>query len=207
MLSSMTGYGEASFQSDALTIGIELRAVNNRYLKVTLRTTEPYHLLEPEFEKVIRKTIRRGTVQVSFRCQRQQTAQNFQINVIALRSYVEQLRKAAEPLGPARPRRGASGPGAGVAWRGARAWAGLADSGRGLARHRAGAGRGPGPAPGDARAGRPGHGPRTAATARFHRRSPGEHSRACCRRGRGLSRSPAGARALALERTRRQGGS
>ena len=99
MLLSMTGYGEANHQSDALTIGIELRAVNNRYLKVSLRATEPYHLLEPEFEKTIRKTIRRGTVQVSFRCQRQQTAQDFQINLIALRSYIDQLRTAAEPLG------------------------------------------------------------------------------------------------------------
>lgn len=99
MLLSMTGYGEASFQSEPLTIGIELRALNNRYLKVSLRTTEPYHLLEPEFEKTIRKTVRRGTVQVSFRCQRRQSAQDFQVNVVALRSYADQLRKLGESLG------------------------------------------------------------------------------------------------------------
>ena len=71
MLFSMTGYGEASYQSDDLTSAIELRAVNNRYLKVSLRAAEPYNLLEAEFEKVVRRTVRRGTIQVHLRCQRQ----------------------------------------------------------------------------------------------------------------------------------------
>ena len=56
----MTGYGEASHQSDLLNLTLELRSVNNRYLKVSVRATEPYNLLEAEFEKVIRRTIRRG---------------------------------------------------------------------------------------------------------------------------------------------------
>ena len=64
----MTGYGEAHYQSDRLTVAIELRALNNRYLKVSLRAPDPYHLLEAEFEKVIRRTIKRGTLQVHLRC-------------------------------------------------------------------------------------------------------------------------------------------
>jgi uncharacterized protein (TIGR00255 family) len=99
MLLSMTGYGEASYQSDALSLAIELRALNNRYLKVSLRAAEPYNLLEPEFEKVIRRTVRRGTVQVHLRCQRQVSAQDYQINAHALRSYVSQLRPLCEELG------------------------------------------------------------------------------------------------------------
>jgi uncharacterized protein (TIGR00255 family) len=88
----MTGYGEAGYQSDALTLAVELRALNNRYLKVSLRAPEPYNLLESEFEKVIRRTIRRGTIQVHVRCQRQYAAQDFQINATALRSYLAQLK-------------------------------------------------------------------------------------------------------------------
>ena len=64
MLLSMTGYGEARYQSDALHLAVELRAVNNRYLKVILRAAEPYNLLEAEFEKVVRRIVRRGTLQV-----------------------------------------------------------------------------------------------------------------------------------------------
>ena len=99
MLFSMTGYGEATYQSDALNLAIELRAVNNRYLKVSLRAAEPYNLLEPEFEKVIRRTVKRGTIQVHLRCQRQSSPQDFQINSTALRSYLQQLRSLAEETG------------------------------------------------------------------------------------------------------------
>jgi uncharacterized protein (TIGR00255 family) len=94
----MTGYGEARHQSDALNLAIELRAVNNRYLKVTLRAGEPYNLLEPEFEKVIRRTIKRGTIQVHLQLQRQYAPQDFVINSVALRSYIGQVRSACTDL-------------------------------------------------------------------------------------------------------------
>ena len=99
MLCSMTGYGEASYQSDTLHLAIELRAVNNRYLKVSLRASEPYNLLEPEFEKVIRRVVRRGTIQVHVRCQRQLSPQDYQINGVALQSYATQLRELSGKIG------------------------------------------------------------------------------------------------------------
>jgi uncharacterized protein (TIGR00255 family) len=95
----MTGYGEAHHQSDDVNVSVELRALNNRYLKVTLRAPEPYHLLEPEFERVVRKTIRRGTLQIHLRYQRRSAAQDFQVNGVALESYVRQLRDLAPRLG------------------------------------------------------------------------------------------------------------
>lgn len=97
----MTGYGEAHYQSERLSLSIELRALNNRYLKVSVRAPDPYNLLESEFEKVVRRTVRRGTIQVNLRCERQQTLQDFQINATALRSYWRQLQALAEELGPA----------------------------------------------------------------------------------------------------------
>jgi uncharacterized protein (TIGR00255 family) len=95
----MTGYGEAHHRSEEINVSLELRALNNRYLKVSLRANEPYHLLEPEFEKVIRRHVRRGTVQVHLRCQRQFAPQDFQVNAAALRSYVGQLRGLVAELG------------------------------------------------------------------------------------------------------------
>src|SRR5262245_42988650 len=95
----MTGYGEGTFESDRLSVAIELRAVNNRYLKVSLRAAEPYNLLEPEFEKVVRRTIKRGTIQVHLRCQRQLALADFHVNALALRSYLGQLRTLGAELG------------------------------------------------------------------------------------------------------------
>jgi uncharacterized protein (TIGR00255 family) len=95
----MTGYGEARHQSDALTLAVELRAVNNRYLKVTVRASEPYNLLEAEFEKVIRRTVRRGTILLHLRVDRQYQPHDFRINPVALRSYLEQVKRACEEGG------------------------------------------------------------------------------------------------------------
>jgi len=95
----MTGFGEARLQSDHLTLGIELRALNNRYLKVSLRATDPYHLLEAEFEKVIRRTVKRGTLQVHLRCERKAGASDFRINAVALESYLKQVRQVAQSAG------------------------------------------------------------------------------------------------------------
>ncbi len=99
MLLSMTGYGEARCQSDQLTLAVELRALNNRYLKVSLRAPDPYHLLEAEFEKAIRRVVKRGTIQVHLRCEPKATADDFRINPVALASYIQQVREASKQLG------------------------------------------------------------------------------------------------------------
>lgn len=98
MLLSMTGYGEARYQGDQLALSVELRALNNRYLKVSLRAPDPYHLLEAECEKVIRRSVKRGTLQVHLRVDRRAAPQDFRINSVALESYLQQLRSIARGL-------------------------------------------------------------------------------------------------------------
>jgi uncharacterized protein (TIGR00255 family) len=95
----MTGFGEARYQSDALSLSVELRALNNRYLKVSVRAADPYHLLEPEFEKVVRRVVRRGTLQIHFRCERQAAPSDFRINATALTSYLKQIEAVRGELG------------------------------------------------------------------------------------------------------------
>lgn len=99
MLLSMTGYGEARQEDDAVSVAIEVRALNNRYLKVTLRAADPYNLLEPEVEKVVRRSVRRGTVQVNLRYDRQSAAGDFRINAMALGSYLRQVQALTQDLG------------------------------------------------------------------------------------------------------------
>ena len=80
LLYSMTGFGEAQIAGDTLSLAVELRAVNNRHLKVTLRAPEPYNLLEPEIEKLIRRTLKRGTIQCHLHCRRQAAASDYRLN-------------------------------------------------------------------------------------------------------------------------------
>jgi uncharacterized protein (TIGR00255 family) len=99
VLLSMTGFGEARHQGDDLTLSVEVRTVNNRYLKVSVRGSDPYPMLEPELEKLIRKYVRRGTVTIHIRCDRQVRGGDFAINTVALRSYLEQIRTVCDQIG------------------------------------------------------------------------------------------------------------
>jgi len=101
VLLSMTGYGEARGQTEALSYTVEVRSVNNRHLKLTLRAPEPYNLLESEFERVIRRFVRRGTILVQLRIERTSRPEDFKINPVALRSYIRQIDAACAELEPA----------------------------------------------------------------------------------------------------------
>ena len=63
----MTGFGEAYRQTEGVGVAVEVRTINSRYFKLVVRGPEGYAALEPRIEDVIRRTIRRGTIQVQFR--------------------------------------------------------------------------------------------------------------------------------------------
>jgi uncharacterized protein (TIGR00255 family) len=74
LLLSMTGFGDAKRQSGELTVAVEIRTVNNRYLKVQSRLADVYAPLEGAIERVVRERIGRGSVNVTVRADRQAKA-------------------------------------------------------------------------------------------------------------------------------------
>lgn len=99
MLLSMTGFGEARTETEGLTVGIELRALNNRHLKLTVRGTDPYPMYEAELEKVVRRHVRRGTITVHIRVQRSARSTELTLNSAALTTYIQQIRVTCEDAG------------------------------------------------------------------------------------------------------------
>lgn len=96
MLLSMTGFGEARWQGPDLTISVELRSVNNRFLKINVKTTEAYQALETEIDRTLRETLKRGTVNVQLQVYHQPRPDDFQINFVALEAYQKQLKQYAQ---------------------------------------------------------------------------------------------------------------
>lgn len=99
MLLSMTGHGEAHRRHDKVAVAIEVRTINSRYFKLTLRTNDIYNSLESSIEAVVRERIRRGTLQVNLRVDRQPSPDDFQISDVVLASYHKQLRLLSEEIG------------------------------------------------------------------------------------------------------------
>jgi uncharacterized protein (TIGR00255 family) len=105
MLLSMTGHGEAHRRHEKVALAVEVRTINSRYFKLTLRASDAYNSLEAPIESVVREKIRRGTIQVSLRVDRQPSPDDFQISDVVLASYHKQLRMLAEDMGlPEYPR-------------------------------------------------------------------------------------------------------
>lgn len=94
----MTGHGEAHREFDRMTVSVEVRSVNSRYLKLSFRGGDGYGALEPNVEAVVRRIVRRGTVQVNLRIDRQATADDYHLNLQVLAGYRKQLEKLCDQL-------------------------------------------------------------------------------------------------------------
>ncbi|MCA9247172.1 MAG: YicC family protein [Planctomycetales bacterium] len=93
MLLSMTGHGEGRHENDALAAAVEIRTINNRYLKLSLRCNENYTALEGHVERAVKKQVKRGTVQVQIQVTRKRHVEDYCINGDVLESYRKQIDK------------------------------------------------------------------------------------------------------------------
>jgi uncharacterized protein (TIGR00255 family) len=84
-------------------VAVELRAVNNRFLKVSTRLSEGYGALEPEIETLVRRQIRRGTLQVNVRIEREALPEDYRLNEAVLAGYRRQLESQYREVGCDRP--------------------------------------------------------------------------------------------------------
>lgn len=94
----MTGFGEARKQMEHLSVSVEVRTVNNRYLKVSIRCADAYATLEGEIEKTVREKISRGTVTVAIRVEHALSAEENPLNESVLENYVARLKAVSDRL-------------------------------------------------------------------------------------------------------------
>jgi uncharacterized protein (TIGR00255 family) len=89
----MTGFGEAHGQADGVSVAVEVRTINSKYFKLTVRCAEGYSALESEIEHVVRRHVKRGTVQVGLRVDRPRSPEDFRIDGAVLEGYRRQLKE------------------------------------------------------------------------------------------------------------------
>ena len=88
----MTGHGEAQRQQEGVVVAVEVRTVNNRFLKVSIRASDGYSSLEPQTEATVRRYVRRGSVMLNVRLDREPSPDDFRLNEVVLTSYHQQLK-------------------------------------------------------------------------------------------------------------------
>jgi len=95
MIISMTGFGDARYEDDRLRVVVEIRTVNNRYLKVQVRCADLPALVEAEVEKLVRRALSRGTAYVGLRIDRVSKAGQFRLNESVVSRYLDQIAELA----------------------------------------------------------------------------------------------------------------
>jgi uncharacterized protein (TIGR00255 family) len=91
-MKSMTGYGKAMVAGDDLSVSVDLKTVNNRFLDIHLRVGTDLASLEPGIKKRITSRLTRGRVDVTISLER--TAQMvYELNRPLIAGYVNALKQ------------------------------------------------------------------------------------------------------------------
>ena len=93
MIQSMTGYGEAEGRICGLDYVVEIRTVNNRYLRTEIKLPDPLAFVEDKIERLLRQHLFRGTVNYTLRIKGTTTRALFDIDETAIRDLVERLER------------------------------------------------------------------------------------------------------------------
>jgi len=93
MINSMTGYGEADGEINSVSYAVEIKSVNNRYLKINIKLPEMVAFLEEDIDKLLRKNLSRGTINYVLRLKQVSTSTSFEIDETALRTIIEKLNQ------------------------------------------------------------------------------------------------------------------
>ncbi len=93
----MTGQGHATLKCELGTFMVEIRTVNNRGFKCTVRASDSLMALESKIENLARSIIHRGSVHVSVSWRRPPADDLPRINGEAVRAYVKQLTEIVPP--------------------------------------------------------------------------------------------------------------
>lgn len=95
----MTGFARVCREINGINYAVEIRTVNNRYFKPSIRLPEATAFLEQEIEKFLRQQIYRGTVNYFLRYKNTSGEPMYEIDAAALKNYVAKLNSISRPDG------------------------------------------------------------------------------------------------------------
>jgi uncharacterized protein (TIGR00255 family) len=91
MIRSMTGFGSASGSADGVAFDVEIRSVNNRGFKGTIRLPDMWGAAEADIDSRLRDRLVRGSVTLSVRMRLSSDQAGHTVNTVVLERYLKQL--------------------------------------------------------------------------------------------------------------------
>ena len=96
---SMTGYGDAVSETPEFVLGIDIKAVNNRFLKISSKISDEVSFLQVDLDEAVRKRLARGSIFFTLRFQPTTFSDLYQVNEDVVKKYVDTVKKLREELG------------------------------------------------------------------------------------------------------------
>ena len=96
MIRSMTGFARSSFESQDISMTVEIRALNSKNLELNLRLPYSYRSWEDELRTAIKPQLLRGKVDVNLNVKQQGAAAAAELNKDVISDYIQQLREIAD---------------------------------------------------------------------------------------------------------------
>jgi uncharacterized protein (TIGR00255 family) len=93
MLRSMTGFGAAGGLVEGVEYAVEMRSVNSRYFKASVKLPEALSWAEADIEHLLRASLSRGSIVAAIRVKLPDDQAACRVNVAALTRYIDQLRE------------------------------------------------------------------------------------------------------------------
>lgn len=97
MIKSMTGYGVAGFENEQMSIHVEVRSLNSKFLDLSLRSPRQFSDKEPEVRALVQQVLDRGKVSLSIEfVSKEGQDLPVSINEQLFSTYFQQFQKLAE---------------------------------------------------------------------------------------------------------------
>ena len=94
----MTGFGRSELNDEKKTVIVELRSVNNKYLKINIRMPELLTGFEDKIEKLLKKELVRGTINLAIEYKACDQVPKCVINKDILKEYHNIISEAREEI-------------------------------------------------------------------------------------------------------------
>jgi len=96
---SMTGFGRSQYSGKRYAVELEIRSLNNRFLKVRIHAPSTISILEAEIEDFLRTKLSRGAVDVWIRVTDINPAEAYRLDMEVVRKYREFAASLSSGMG------------------------------------------------------------------------------------------------------------